>query len=106
MEKTVQTSVQHVESGSQQQARQDGLQPAADDGGTDKPPIPNASSTGKGPVLLNHENPVGARESFHNNKPEHEGHGLPVARDVDNVPDWAHTADFAEIARLLATDVE
>ena len=101
MEKTVQSSVQHVESGSQ--TRQDGLQPAADDGGNDPPPIPHASSTG---VLLNEKQPVGARSQ--NNKHNHEVNTLAVQnnQNVDNVPDWAHTAAFDHVARLLSTNVE
>lgn len=104
MEKTVQTSVQHVESGSQ--TRQDGLQPAADDGGNDPPPIPNASSTGKSTVLLNEKQPVGARSQ--NNKHNHDVNTLAVqqTQDVDNVPDWAHTVAFDHVARLLGTNVE
>jgi hypothetical protein len=104
MEKTVQTSVQHVESGSQ--TRQDGLQSAADDGGNDPPPIPHASSTGKSTVLLNEKQPVGARSQ--NNKHNHEFSTLAVhdSQSVDNVPDWAHTAAFDRVARLLGTNAE
>lgn len=104
MEKTVQTSVQHVESGSQ--TRQDGLQPAADDGGNDPPPIPNASSTGKSTVLLNEKQPVGARSQY--NKHNHDVNTLAVqqTQDVNNVPDWAHTVVFDHVARLLGTNVE
>jgi hypothetical protein len=104
MEKTVQTSVQHVESGSQ--TRQDGLQLVADDGGNDPPPIPNASSTGKSTLLLNEKHPVGARSQ--NNKYNHEVNTLAVqdSQSVDNIPDWAHTAGFDHVARLLGTNVQ
>jgi hypothetical protein len=104
MEKTVQTSVQHVESGSQ--TRQDGLQPAADDGGTDKPPIPSAGSTGKSTVLLNQDDPVGARSQ--NIKQEHEGSTFPAGdvHNVDNTPDWAHTVPSERVACLLGTNVQ
>jgi hypothetical protein len=104
MEKTVQTSVQHVESGSQ--TRQDGLQPTAEDGGNDPPPIPNASSTGKSTVLLNEKQPVGARS--HNNKIKHEVNTYAVqhSQNVDNVHDWAHTVAFDHVARLLTTNVQ
>jgi hypothetical protein len=104
MEKTVQTSVQHVESGSQ--TRQDGLQPVADDGGNDPPPIPNASSTGKDNLLLNEKQPVGARSQ--NNKHNHGVNTLAVqdSHGVENVPDWAHTAGFDHVARLLGTNVQ
>jgi hypothetical protein len=100
MEKTVQSSVQHVESGSQ--TRQDGLQPTAEDGGNDPPPIPSASSTG----LLIEKQPVGARS--HNNKINHEVNTLAAqhSQNVDNVPDWAHTVAFDHVARLLGTDVQ
>lgn len=107
MEKTVQTSVQHVESGSQTQ--RDGLPPAADDGSNDPPPIPNASSTGKGTVLLN-EKPVGARSqnNTNNNGQKHEANASAVQghQGVDNVPDWAHTASFDHVAQLLGTNVQ
>jgi hypothetical protein len=104
MEKTVQTSVQHVESGSQ--TRQDGLQPAADDGGTDKPPIPNAGSTGRSIVLLKEDDPVGARSQ--NTKQKHEGSGFPArdGQNVDNTPDWAHTVPSEQVASLLGTNVQ
>jgi len=104
MEKTVQTSVQHVESGSQ--TRQDGLQPAADDGGTDKPPIPSAGSTGKSIVLLNEDEPVGARSQ--NTKQKHEGSVSDAgnSHDADNTPDWAHTVPSEQVARLLRTNVQ
>ena len=104
MEKTVQTSVQHVESGSQ--TRQDGLQPASDDGGTDKPPIPNAGSTGRSIVLLKEDEPVGARSQ--NNKHNHGFNTLAVkdSQNVDNVPDWAHTVAFVHVARLLNTNAQ
>ena len=104
MEKTVQTSVQHVESGSQ--TRQDGLQPAADDGGTDKPPIPSAGSTGKSIVLLKEDDPVGARSQ--NIKQKHEGSAFSVGdgHNVDNAPDWAHTVPSEQVAHLLGTDVQ
>lgn len=104
MEKTVQTSVQHVESGSQ--TRQDGLQPAADDGGTDKPPIPSAGSTGKSIVLLKEDEPVGARSQ--NTKHKNESSAFPAghSHNVDNTPDWAHTAPSEEVARLLDTNVQ
>ena len=100
MEKTVQTSVQHVESGSQ--TRQDGLQPAAEDGGNDPPPIPHASSA----VLLNEKHAAGARS--HNHKHNHEVNALAVqhSQNVDNVPDWAHTAAFDHVASLLGTNVQ
>jgi hypothetical protein len=90
MEKTVQTSVQHVESGSQ--TRQDGLQPVADDGGND--------------LLLNEKQPVGARSQ--NNKHNHGANTLAVqdSHGVENVPDWAHTAGFDHVARLLGTNVQ
>lgn len=105
MEKAVQTSVQHVESGSQ--TRQDGLQPTAEDGGNDPPPIPNASSTGKSTVLLNEKQPVGAR-SHNNNKINHEVNTQAVrhSQNVDNVPDWAHTVAFDHVAHLLSTNVQ
>lgn len=104
MEKTVQTSAQHVESGSQ---TRDGLQPAADDGGNDPPPIPNASSTGKGNVLLN-EKPVGARSQNNNNihVQKHEVNTSAGHQSVANVPDWAHTASFDHVAQILGTNVQ
>jgi hypothetical protein len=103
MEKTVQTSVQHVESGSQ--TRQDGLQPAADDGGTDKPPIPSASSTGESIVLLNQDDPVGARSQ--NTKQKNEGSAFSGdTHSADNTPDWAHTVPSEQVARLLGTNVQ
>jgi len=104
MEKTVQTSVQHVESGSQ--TRQDGLQPAADDGGADKPPIPSAGSTGESIVLLNQHDPVGARSQ--NTKQKHEGSAFSAGdgHTVDNTPDWAHTVPSEQVASLLGTNVQ
>ena len=104
MEKTVQTSVQHVESGSQ--TRQDGLQPASDDGGTDKPPIPNAGSTGRSIVLLKEDEPVGARSQ--NTKQKHEGSIFPagISHNVDDVPDWAHTVPSEQVGSLLGTNVQ
>lgn len=101
MEKTVQTSALHVESTSQAQ-HGDGLQPAADDGGTDKPPIPNASSTGKSTVLLNDEKPVGARSQINTLHNENDRHDLTV----ENVPIWAHTAPCEQLAGVLNTDVQ
>lgn len=98
MEKPVQTSAQHVESGAQTRLG-DGLQPAADDGGADKPPIPNASSIGKGTVLLN-EKPIGARIQ---NTPLDTGNN---SHDIDNVPTWAHTVPFEQVARLLGSNIQ
>jgi hypothetical protein len=100
MEKTVQTSVQHVESGSQ--TRQDGLQPAAEDGGNDPPPIPNASSA----VLLNEKQLAGARSYNHKNNYEVNALAVQHSQNGDNVPDWAHTVTFDHVARLLGTNVQ
>ena len=95
MEEPIRSSPQHVESGSETR-HGDGLQPVADDGAADKPPIPNASSTDKGIVLLN-EKSVGARTLSYDSSQEY---------DINDVPAWAHTVPNEHVARLLGTNIQ
>jgi hypothetical protein len=56
-------------------------------------------------VLLNQDDPVGARSQ--NTKQKNEGSAFSGdTHSADNTPDWAHTAPSEQVARLLGTNVQ